>query len=106
MLRTRALETLAAYGISSTVAAEASQLAGVQAAVAACAGVALMATFGQAPAGLVPRDDLPRAVPLELSICTRQGLAPPLVQCVADAVRRLITQPTGQLHPADRPLAS
>jgi hypothetical protein len=36
-------------------------------------------------------------VPLELSICTRQGLAPPLVQCVADALRRLITEPIDQL---------
>jgi DNA-binding transcriptional LysR family regulator len=106
VLRTRALETLAAYGISSTVAAEAPQLAGVQAAVAACAGVALMATLGQIPAGLVPRDDLPRAVPLELSVCSRQGLAEQLVHCVAAAVRQLITEPIGQLDAADRPLAS
>jgi len=106
VLRTRALETLAAYGISSTVAAEAPQLAGVQAAVAACAGVALMATLGQIPAGLVPRDDLPRAVPLELSVCSRQGLAEQLVHRVADAVRQLIAEPIDQLDAADRPLAS
>jgi DNA-binding transcriptional LysR family regulator len=105
-LRTRALETLAAHGISSTVTAEAPQLAGVQAAVLAGAGVALMATLGQTPAGLVPRNDLPRGVPLELAICPRQGLAAQLVQCVADAVRRLITEPVDQLDAADRPLTS
>lgn len=106
VLRTRALETLTAYGISSTVAAEAPQLAGVQAAVAAGAGVALMATLGQVPSGLVRRDDLPRAAPLELSVCSRQGLEAELAQCVADAVRRLITEPIDQLDVADRPLAS
>ena len=105
VLRTRALETLAAYRISSTVSAEAPQLAGVQAAVAAGAGVALMATLGQTPAGLFPRYDLPRAVPLELTVCSRQGLAAPLVKCVADAVRRLITEPADQLDGADQPLA-
>jgi DNA-binding transcriptional LysR family regulator len=106
VLRTRALETLAAYRISSTVSAEAPQLAGVQAAVAAGAGVALMATLGQTPAGLVPRYDLPRAVPLELTVCSRLGLAAQLVQCVADAVRRLFTEPADQVDAADRPLAS
>jgi DNA-binding transcriptional LysR family regulator len=106
VLRTRALETLAAYGISSTVSAEAPQLAGVQAAVAAGAGVALMATLGQTPTGLVPCYDLPRAVPLELSVCSRRGLEAPLVQCVADAVRRLVTEPVDQLDAADRSLAS
>jgi DNA-binding transcriptional LysR family regulator len=106
VLRTRALETLTAYGISSTVAAEAPQLAGVQAAVAAGAGVALMATLGQSPAGLVPRDDLPRAVPLELAVCSRQGLAEQLVDCVADAVRGLITEPIDPLGATGRPLAA
>jgi DNA-binding transcriptional LysR family regulator len=105
VLRTRALEALAASRISSTVSAEAPQLAGVQAAVAAGAGVALMATLGQTPTGLIPRYDLPRAVPLELTVCSRQGLAPQLVQCVADAVRRLITEPANELDGADRPLA-
>src|SRR6201996_7176438 len=98
VLRTRALETLAAYGISSTVSAEAPQLAGVHAAVAAGAGVALMATLGQTPAGLVPRSDLPPGVPLELAVGSRHGVAAPVVQCVADAVRRLITKP-----PAEQP---
>jgi DNA-binding transcriptional LysR family regulator len=106
VLRTRALETLGAYGISSTVAAEAPQLAGVQAAVAAGAGVALMATLGQTPAGLAPRDDLPRPVPLELALWSRQSMEAPLVSGVAEAVRRLITQPVDQLAAAGRPLAS
>jgi DNA-binding transcriptional LysR family regulator len=105
VLRTRALESLAAYGISSTVSAEAPQLAGVQAAVAAGAGVALMATLGHTPAGLVRRYDLPRAVPLELTVCSRQGLAGPLVQCVADAVRRLVAKPARQRDVTDQSLA-
>jgi DNA-binding transcriptional LysR family regulator len=105
VLRTRALETLAAFRIASTVSAEAPQLAGVQAAVAAGAGVALMATRGQTPAGLVPRYDLPRAVPLELTVCARQGLAAQLLECVADAVRRLIAEPADQPDAADQPLA-
>jgi len=104
-LRTLALETLSAHGISSTVAAEAPQLAGVHAAVAAGAGVALMATLGQTPAGLVPRDDLPRPVPLELGVWSRQGLAALPVQCVTDAVRQLIGRPVDRLGAADLPLA-
>jgi DNA-binding transcriptional LysR family regulator len=96
LLRTRALETLAAYGISSTVAAEAPQLAGVHAAVAAGAGVAMMATLGQIPAGLVRRYDLPRGVPIELAVCPRQGVDAQVLQCVADAVRRLIAAPVDQ----------
>jgi DNA-binding transcriptional LysR family regulator len=106
LLRTRALETLAAHRISSTVSAEAPQLAGVQAAVAAGAGVALMATLGQTPMGLVPRNDLPRAMPLELTVCSRQGLDAQLSQCVADAVRRLFIEPADQPDAANRPLAA
>jgi DNA-binding transcriptional LysR family regulator len=105
-LRTCALETLAAHGISSIVTAEAPQLAGVQAAVAAGAGVALMATLGQTPMGLVPRHDLPRPEPLELGVWSRQGLAAQPAQCIAATVRRLITQPLNQLDAADLLLPS
>lgn len=73
-LRTSALETLAGQGIPAEIGAEASQLAGVHAAVAAGLGVALLATFGQAPEGLVARGDLPRPDPLPLTVWRRQGL--------------------------------
>jgi DNA-binding transcriptional LysR family regulator len=89
-LRSRALETLAHHEIPAVIAAEAAQLAGVQAAVAAGIGVALMATLGQTPEGLIARDDLPRPAPLELAVWSRQGLPPETAQRVAAALRRVI----------------
>lgn len=96
-LRNRALETLAAHGVPAIVGAEAIQLAGVQAAVAAGLGVALMATLGQTPAGLVPRDDLPAPEPLQLYVCGRTGLAESIVARIADAVRPLLGVPLGSV---------
>lgn len=95
-LRSRALETLAQHHIVSVIAAEATQLAGVHAAVAAGAGVALMATLGQTPEGLVAREDLPRPAPLELAVWARQGLSPDTAQRVVGPLRRLINAPTDQ----------
>ncbi|MGY1602489.1 LysR substrate-binding domain-containing protein [Geodermatophilus sp. SYSU D00815] len=92
-LRTRALDTLARHGIPAVVGAEAMQLAGVQAAVGAGLGVALLATLGQTPEGLVARDDLPRPDPLPLAAWTRQGLPPEIARRVADALRRLLAAP-------------
>jgi DNA-binding transcriptional LysR family regulator len=89
-LRTRALETLSEHGIPAAVGAEAMQLAGVQAAVGAGLGVALMATMGQTPEGLVPRTDLPTPEPLQLYICSRRGLPDAVVAEAADAVRPLL----------------
>jgi DNA-binding transcriptional LysR family regulator len=89
-LRNRALETLAAHGIPAVVGAEAIQLAGVQAAVAAGMGVALMATQGETPTGLVPREDLPAAEPLRLYVCTRPGLMDSVAERVTEAVRPLL----------------
>lgn len=98
-LRTRALDTLAARGLAAEVACEAAHLAGVQAAVQAGLGVALMATLGQTPQGLVPRDDLPEAQPLPLSLWARRGLRADLSTGVAAALRRLLSRtdaaPTG-----------
>jgi DNA-binding transcriptional LysR family regulator len=93
-LRTRALETLAAQGLAADVACEASHLAGVQAAVLAGLGVGLMATLGQCPPGLLPRDDLPTAQPLALSMWVRRGLPTDLADETADALRRLLPQRT------------
>jgi DNA-binding transcriptional LysR family regulator len=94
-LRTRALETLAAHGIPAVVDSEATQLAGVQAAVAAGMGVALMATLGETPTGLVPRDDLPAAEPIRLYVCRRTGLDEAITGRVTDALRPLLAPAVG-----------
>jgi len=98
-LRTRALETLSAHGIPAMIGAEATQLAGVQAAVGAGLGVALMATLGQTPEGLVPRTDLPTPEPLGLFVCARQGLPAAVADLVADAVRPTLA-PFAATYPA------
>lgn len=89
-LRTRALETLSAHDVPAVIGAEAIQLAGVQAAVGAGLGVALMATLGHTPEGLVAFHDLPTPEPLQLYICSRPGLDGPIAQLAADAVRPLL----------------
>ncbi|AEH10084.1 MULTISPECIES: LysR family transcriptional regulator [Protofrankia] len=91
-LRTRALETLSLHAIPAVIGAEAIQLAGVQAAVGAGLGVALMATLGQTPEGLVARDDLPRPAPLPLAVWSRHGLSAKIAQRVAEALQQLLTQ--------------
>jgi DNA-binding transcriptional LysR family regulator len=94
VLRTRALDTLSEYGIPSVIGSEAIQLAGVQAAVRAGLGVALMATMGQTPEGLVVRDDLPAATPLALTVWPRPGLDVQVVSRTAEALRPLLTSST------------
>ncbi|MEV4351381.1 LysR substrate-binding domain-containing protein [Actinoplanes sp. NPDC049596] len=79
-LRSRALDTLAAQDLPAEVSCEAAHLAGVQAAVRAGLGVGLMATLGEHPDGLVPRDDLPPPAPLELSVRSRRGITRELVE--------------------------
>jgi DNA-binding transcriptional LysR family regulator len=90
LLRTRAQQTLAAHGLPVELACEAPHLAGVQAAVRAGLGVALMATMGQCPDGLVPCVALPRAVPLTLSVWARRGLQRGLADGVADSLRPML----------------
>jgi DNA-binding transcriptional LysR family regulator len=92
-LRTRALETLAGHGIPAEISAEALQLAGVQAAVGAGLGVALMATLGQTPEGLAVRHDLPVPEPLVLAVWPRPNLAPEVSQHIAGELRRLLAAP-------------
>jgi DNA-binding transcriptional LysR family regulator len=96
VLRTRALDSLARHGRQAVVASEAIQLAGVQAAVRAGIGVALMATMGQPPEGLVARADLPRPLPLPLTVRPRQGLAAEITAHTAEALRPLLT--TSAVH--------
>ncbi|MCU1690186.1 MAG: transcriptional regulator, LysR family [Jatrophihabitantaceae bacterium] len=92
-LRSSALDTLAAHRIPAVIGAEAIQLAGVHAAVAAGLGVALLATFGQAPEGLIPRDDLPTPDSLPLSVWSRDGLPVPIAYAATSALRDLLGSP-------------
>jgi DNA-binding transcriptional LysR family regulator len=92
-LRSRALETLAAHDLPAEVGCEAAHLAGVQAAVRAGLGIALMATFGQRLDGLTARDDLPAPRPLALSVWSRRGLPAELADGAADALLALLTDP-------------
>jgi DNA-binding transcriptional LysR family regulator len=89
-LRSRALETLAAYGRSAEVGCEAAHLAGVQAAVRAGFGIGLMATLGQSPEGLVARHDLPRAQPMPVSVWWRRGLPSGLARGATRSLQRLL----------------
>lgn len=91
VLRSRALETLAANRVPAVIGAEAVQLAGVQAAVGAGLGVALMATLGEVPAGLTPRHDLPVAAPLPLCLRARTGLDPRLMEVAAAALAEVLS---------------
>jgi DNA-binding transcriptional LysR family regulator len=90
-LRTRALETLAAYGIPAEIGAEANQLAGVHAAATAGLGVALLATLGTTPEGLVERGDLPTPEPLPLSVWHRQGLDTKVSAHATTSLRQLLS---------------
>jgi DNA-binding transcriptional LysR family regulator len=89
-LRTSALEVLAGHGIAAEIGAEANQLAGVHAAAAAGLGVALLATFGRPPEGLVARGDLPLPESLPLTAWRRQGLDPLVYGQVVTSLRRLL----------------
>jgi DNA-binding transcriptional LysR family regulator len=104
-LRTRALETLACYGLPAEVACEAAHLAGVQAAVRAGLGIGLMATLGQSPDGLVARHDLPAAQPIALTMRPRPGLPSDLVDGATTALLRLLstTTPAGPEPAATHP---
>jgi DNA-binding transcriptional LysR family regulator len=88
-LRKRALQTLADHGLPATIGAEATQLAGVQAAVSAGLGVALMA-LEDPPPGLVVVHDLPAPEPLPLYVCPRAGLSERVVELAAEAVAAVL----------------
>ncbi|RYB94689.1 LysR family transcriptional regulator [Nocardioides oleivorans] len=94
-LRKRALQTLADHGLPATIGAEATQLAGVQAAVSAGLGVALMA-LDEAPPGMVAVPDLPAPEPLMLYVCPRAGLADDVVALAAEAVASVLAGPVGR----------
>ncbi|WP_051218554.1 LysR family transcriptional regulator [Nocardioides insulae] len=101
-LRNRAVDTLTASGLTTAVGAEAPNLAGVHAAVAAGLGVALLATLGETPAGLVECSDLPEAQPVALSACPRQGLPQELAERTAASLRPLLAPAASRRHPTGR----
>lgn len=89
-LRKRALETLARHGLRAAVACDAGYLAGVLAAARAGLGVALVATVGRTPEGLVRRTGLPAAPPIPLSVSARRGLSAELVHATAECVEQAL----------------
>lgn len=91
VLRTSALETLAGHGIPAIIAAEANQLAGVHAAAAAGLGIALLATFGEAPEGLAAHTGLPPSAPLPLALWRRQGLDPAISGHTIASLREILS---------------
>jgi DNA-binding transcriptional LysR family regulator len=93
-IRSRAMETLDAHGIQADVTCEAPHLLGVQAAVRAGIGIALMATHVQPPEGLVDVRTLPAAEPIELFLLARQGFDRELSDGTARLLRgRSSTEP-------------
>ncbi len=90
-IRTRALRTLAAHRTPAAITCEAAYLAGVLAAARSGLGVALLATVGGAPEGLVHRDDLPAVEPMPVSVRSRRGLRPELTDKAAAAVRSILS---------------
>jgi DNA-binding transcriptional LysR family regulator len=96
-LRSRALDTLAEHGLPAEMGCEAAHLAGVQAAVRAGLGVALMAGLEEID-GLVARDDLPPARPLALSVQPRGGLPAGLADGAARALRSLLATIPRHVH--------
>jgi DNA-binding transcriptional LysR family regulator len=90
-IRSRALETLESHGLDADITCEAPHLAGVQAAVRAGLGVALMATNDRRPEGLLAVESMPSAAPIELTLWQRQGLRADLSDEVASLLRLLPT---------------
>ncbi|MHA3703257.1 LysR substrate-binding domain-containing protein [Jatrophihabitans sp. YIM 134969] len=90
-IRRRAVEILETHGIPAAVVCEAGHLAGVVSAARAGVGVALLAHFGEPPAGLERRDDLPALTPERLHVRSRTGAPPQLGLAVAAAARSVLT---------------
>lgn len=104
-LRKRALDTLAGNGIPAVIGAEATQLAGVQAAVGAGLGAALMATMGETPPGLVACDALPTPEPIALYVCPRPDVADEVIQTTVGTLRSLLRMPRLTWHAQQTPAA-
>lgn len=75
-MRERALAALATDGYRTTVAGQSATLEGVLAGVRAGLGAAVLPSIGGAPAGVVPRPDLPPVGSVGIRLVARQGLDP------------------------------
>jgi len=95
-IRSHAMETLGAHGIEADVTCEAPHLMGVQAAVRAGIGIALMATQAKPPEGLVHVRSLPAAEPIELFLWARQGFDRSLSDGTALLLRDLSSNEPGR----------
>ncbi|MFJ2645685.1 LysR substrate-binding domain-containing protein [Streptomyces sp. NPDC087420] len=91
-IRRRALDVLAARGIAASVVCDAGYLAGVLDAARAGLGVALLATAGRAPDGLVEYKGLPPAPAIRMSAHARPGADPAMVMHAVEAVRSLLVE--------------
>jgi DNA-binding transcriptional LysR family regulator len=88
-IRARAMETLDRHGVDAEVTCEAPHLAGVQAAVRAGIGVALMVTQDRRSDGLVPFEGLPSAAQIEMMLWSRRGLMREVTEGTAEVLRNL-----------------
>ncbi|MCX4759575.1 LysR family transcriptional regulator [Streptomyces sp. NBC_01275] len=89
-IRRRAIATLAAHGVPSTVVGDAGYLAGVLDIARTGQGVALLAAVGPTPDGLSPYTDLPAVTPIPMSALARRGTDPATVEAAFAAVRELL----------------
>ncbi|MFD6530849.1 LysR family transcriptional regulator [Streptomyces sp. NPDC060184] len=89
-IRRRALDVLSSHSIAASVVCDAGYLAGVLEAARAGLGVALLATAGRAPEGLVAYAGLPQAPAIRMSAHARPGADPAMVMHAVEAVRSLL----------------
>jgi DNA-binding transcriptional LysR family regulator len=93
-IRSIALGVLAAADVPVRVTGEAAYLAGVLNAARAGLGVALLATGGPSPEGLVERFDLPSAPSINLATRIRAGADPEVTEVVLSALRSTLMTAT------------
>ncbi|MGW4233397.1 LysR family transcriptional regulator [Streptomyces sp. NPDC004980] len=94
-IRRRALDVLAAHGVPASVVCDAGYLAGVLDAARAGLGVALLATAGRGPDGLVEYTGLPRPPAIRMSAHARAGADPAMVMHAVEAIRSLLVELDG-----------
>ena len=90
-IRRRAVKALGDAGLVPRVVVQSAYLAGVVEAARAGRGVALLASWGDPPEGLVPVHALPAVAPASLRIARNRSTPVPLV----DTVRATVTEAVG-----------
>ncbi|MFE4690172.1 LysR substrate-binding domain-containing protein [Streptomyces sp. NPDC056749] len=91
-IRRRALDVLGTHGIPASVVCDAGYLAGVLDAARAGLGVALLASVGRGPDGLVEYAGLPRPPAIRMSAHARPGADPAMVMHAVEAIRSLLVE--------------